>query len=38
MEPSQVLKTFLDYVQISSESRSEKAFAERVADDLRSLC
>ena len=37
MEPSQVLKTFLDYVQISSESRSEKAFAERVADDLRSL-
>ena len=37
MEQSTVLKTFLDYVQISSESRSEKTFAKRVENDLRSL-
>ena len=37
MEQSTVLKTFLDYVQISSESRSEKNFAKRVENDLRSL-
>lgn len=37
MEQSHVLKTFLEYVQIASESRSEKAFAERVANDLRKL-
>lgn len=34
MEQSTVLKTFLDYVQISSESRSEKTFAKRVENDL----
>ncbi|MDD3192249.1 MAG: M20/M25/M40 family metallo-hydrolase [Oscillospiraceae bacterium] len=37
MKQSQVLKTFLEYVQISSESRSEQAFATRLAEDLRKI-
>ncbi|MEG0296388.1 MAG: M20/M25/M40 family metallo-hydrolase [Clostridium sp.] len=32
-----VLKRFLDYVQIDSESKQEKAFAERLVNDLRSI-
>ena len=37
METSRVVKTFLEYVQISSESRWEAAFSQRLAEDLQQI-